>query len=168
MIVSMDYKNYTKKLVLPRGTDTPTSLQYENLTARPLTREDLHADMEAVNSSLDIIRNTRGGLWPSEAVSEEFDLLDLAWHEREFRDGSSFAYAIYDNTNNYIGCFYLYGMGLRTPLTEELLDYQVDASWWVTTEAYQKGYYKKLQTALREWLNKDFGFTKVHYSNKEM
>ena len=29
-------------------------------------------------------------------------------------------------------CCYLYPMGRRTPLTEELLTYDVDVSWWVT------------------------------------
>ena len=124
--------------------------------------------MEAVNSSLDLIRRTRGGLWPTEPVSEEFDLLDLAWHEREFRDGDSFAYVVYNNENTYVGCFYLYGMGQRTTLTEDLLNYQVDASWWVDTKAYKNGYYQKLQTALGVWLPDQFGFTDIYYSNKEM
>jgi len=59
-------------------------------------------------------------------------------------------------------------MGHRTALEENLLKYQVDASWWVTSDAYQKGYYKKLQTALDGWLSNEFGFTQIYYSNKEM
>ena len=163
----MDYKNYVKKIEVPAGFSAPTQLFCENLVAKPLSRDDLDADMAAVNSSLEIIRKTRGGAWPSEPVTVEFDSLDLAWHEREFRDGSSFAYVIYDDSKQYIGCFYLYGMGHRTELDDELIKYQVDASWWVSSDAYNKGYYRKVQTALHGWLENDFGFSSVYFSNLE-
>lgn len=163
----MNYKNYVKKLILPLNGNAPSKLEYDDLIAVPLTRNDLQADMKAVNSSLQVIRKTRGGSWPSEAVSEEFDLLDLAWHEREFRDHDSFAYVVYSGKGEYVGCFYLYGIGLRTELTPTLADFEVDASWWVTTEAYQSGYYVKLQDALNNWLVNEFKFTKIYYSNLE-
>lgn len=165
----MSYTGFIKRFTLPSGYRPPRELAYEDLKARPLTRSDLKADMEAVNSSLELIRKTRGGSWPEEAVSEDFDLLDLAWHEREFRDSDSFAYVVYDTSDTYIGCFYLYPMGHRTELTEELLQYDVDASWWVTAAAYEQGYYEKLYTALKQWLDSDkFPFDKVYYSNTEL
>lgn len=163
----MNLGDYIKKLKLPEGFSAPTELTYEDTIARPLTREDLKADLDGVNSSIEIIRRTRGGSWPEEQITEDFDLLDLAWHEREFRDNESFAYVIYDKSQKYIGCFYLYPMGMRTTLTEELLDYDVDANWWVTAEAYENGYYKKLQTALAVWLKDEFPFKNIYYSNKE-
>ncbi len=163
IITLMNYEELTKKF----SFQLPSELEYEDLRAKTLTRADLKADMEGVNSSLEIIRKTRGGSWPSEPVNEDFDLLDLAWHEREFRDGTSFAYVIYNDKCDYIGCFYLYPMGVRTELTEELMDYDVDASWWVTTEAYKHGYYKKLYKALRQWLS-EFPIESVYYSNKEI
>jgi len=163
----MNPKVFIKKFQFPSDYKVPSKLRFEDLTAKTLTRSDLKADMDAVNSSLETIRKTRGGSWPEEAVSEEFDFLDLAWHEREFRDGTSFAYVVYDNGENYIGCFYLYPMGHRTELTEELLVYDMDASWWVTADAYEKGYYEKLHKALQEWLSK-FPVNKIYYSNKEL
>jgi len=162
-----NYSEYIKKFRLPEDFSAPTRLEFEELVAEPLSRKDVQADMEAVNSSLEIIRKTRGGSWPVEAVTEEFNFLDLAWHEREFRDGDSFAYAVRSSSGEYIGCFYLYPMGLRTELTEELLSYDVDASWWVTTESYEQGYYIKLFSALQQWL-KEFPFSNVYYSNKEI
>lgn len=163
----MDYKKLKAKLVLPDDFQAPEELKFDDLIAKPLTRDDLQADIEGVNSSLEIIRKTRGGSWPEEAVSEEFDFLDLAWHEREFRDATSFAYIIYDTDGTHIGCFYLYPMGERTELTEALLAYDINASWWVTQEAYDKDYYKKLQTALAGWLKDEFPFDNIYYSNKE-
>jgi hypothetical protein len=68
----------------------------------------------------------------------------------------------------YIGCFYLYPLGIRTELREDLLQYDVDASWWVSAEAYDKGYYDKLYSALKQWLAESSPFKEVYYSNKEI
>ncbi len=165
--VTMNYSTFIKKLTFPASFTAPTELTFEDLTAKTLTREDLKADMDAVNSSLELIRNTRGGSWPQEAVTEEFDFLDLAWHEREFRDGTSFAYAVYSDSGEYLGCLYLYPMGVRTPLTERLEKYEIDVSWWVTAKAYESGYYEKLHFAIKEWI-KLFPVNSVYYSNKEI
>lgn len=160
---AIDYSGLQKKF----NFKAPARLSYQDLRAKPLTRSDLKEDVEGVNSSLELIRTTRGGSWPSEAVSKDFDLLDLAWHEREFRDGISFAYVVYDDQGTYIGCFYLYPIGVRTELTEELMKYDIDASWWVTDAAYKNGYYEKLYEAMQKWLN-DFPVKKIYYSNKEI
>lgn len=159
--------NLLKKLSVPDGFAPPLKLSYEDIIATPLTRADLKEDLVAVNSSLDIIRKTRGGSWPKEELSEEFDLLDLAWHEREFRDKTSFAYVIHLTSGEYVGCFYLYPIGERTEFNDKTKDYDVDASWWVTQTMYDAGYYKKSQTALNEWLKNDFPFVSVYYSNRE-
>jgi hypothetical protein len=59
-------------------------------------------------------------------------------------------------------------MGRRTPLTEKLLDYDVDVSWWVTPDAYDRGFYVKLYIALRRWAVDAFPFKKAYYSNREI
>lgn len=165
--MALDYKSFVKKFVFPEEFSAPTILTLDDLTAKPLTRADLKADMDAVNSSLEVIRKTRGGSWPEEAVSEKDNFLDLAWHEREFKERSSFAYAVYDSNSNYVACFYLYPMGFRTELTDELMGCDMDASWWVTAAAYEQGYYPKLYKALQQWL-REFPVKKVYYSNKEI
>ncbi len=154
--------------MLPVGVATPLKLIYEDFYAIPLTRQDLDADLEGVNSSIETIQKTRGGSWPSQQLDKDSDFLDLAWHEREFRDGDSFAYVVYSDDDEYLGCFYLYGIGLRTPLNEKTINYEVDASWWVTTDAFDNGFYKKIYEALKKWLADDFKFTKIYYSNKEI
>lgn len=164
----MNLPDFVKIISLPTGVVAPKRLTFEDLVARPLTRQDIKDDLEGVNSSIEIIRKTRGGSWPSGQISEEEDLLDLAWHEHEFLHNSSFAYVIYNTDGQYIGCFYLYGMGIRSDLTEKLANYDIDASWWVTTTAYEKGYYQKLYKSLQLWLGNDFAFKKIHYSNKEI
>ncbi len=90
------------------------------------------------------------------------------WHEQEFREGTSFAYVVRDAGGAYLGCCYLYPMGRRTELTEDMLRHDVDVSWWVTTEAYERGVYEKLYEALRVWVADKFPFDEPYFSNSEV
>jgi hypothetical protein len=92
----MEYRVFIKKLDVPPGLVVPERLIYEDFVARALSRADLHNDLRGINASLEIIRRTRGGTWPAGAITEEFNFVDLVWHEAEFRAGSSYAYAVYD------------------------------------------------------------------------
>ncbi len=164
----MDYAKFIKKLELPAGFTAPTRLSYEDLTVTALGREHLADDVQGINASIELIQRTRGGEWPTEPVSVEFNFVDLVWHELEFREGSSFAYAVYDVAPRYLGCCYLYPMGRRTQLSGELVDHDVDVSWWVTPDAYERGHYDKLYRALRHWLAEAFPFQSPYYSNAEI
>lgn len=164
----MDHHLLIRRLDLPDGWVAPTRLEYGDLRARALTRDDLADDVRGINASLDLIRRTRGGDWPTEPVTEDFDYVDLVWHECEFREGYSFAYAVYDTAGRYLGCCYLYPMGRRTPLTAELLLHDVDVSWWVTPDAYRNGSYVDLHRALRHWVGTAFPFSAPYYSNAEI
>ena len=161
----MDYAHLTKRLALPAGAAAPVRLVYDDLVATAISRSDLADDVRGINASLALIRQTRGGNWPTGPVSEDYNYVDLVWHELEFREASSFTYVVRDTAGAYLGCSYLYPMGSRTPLTAELITYDVDVSWWVTTDAYDAGYYTKLHDGLRHWLATDFPFWKPYYSN---
>jgi hypothetical protein len=164
----VDYTSLIKKLSLPPGFTAPTRLTHEDIVARVLTRDDLADDVRGINAGIELIHATRGGGWPTGPVSEEFDFVDLVWHEQEFREGTSFSYAVYDADGRYLGCCYLYPMGRRTELSEELLRHDVDVSWWVTPDAYERGYYEKLYRALGDWVAEQFPFESPHYSNIEV
>jgi hypothetical protein len=164
----MDYTHFIRRLEVPAGYAPPVTLTYQGVTARAISRADLVADVQGINASIDIIRRTRGGDWPSGPVSEEFNFVDLVWHELEFRERYSFAYAVYDAGNRYVGCCYFYPMGRRTPLDEALAQHDVDVSWWVTPDAYQRGDYARLYTALRHWIADAFPFKNPYFSNREI
>jgi hypothetical protein len=164
----VEYRGLVKSLDLPSGYVAPTELAFEDIRARAISRADLRDDVRGINSSIEIIQRTRGGGWPTEAVSEEFNYVDLVWHELEFREGYSFTYAVYDVEGRYLGCCYLYPVGRRAELTEDLLRYDVDVSWWVTPDAYERGYYAKLYAALRYWVSDGFPFAMAYYSNIEL
>jgi hypothetical protein len=164
----VDYARFIKKLALPDGFSAPVRLAHDDVVATALTRADLLDDVRGINASIDLIERTRGGGWPTEAVTEEFNEVDLVWHELEFREGASFAYVLRRADGAYLGCCYLYPMGRRTELTEQLLGYDVDVSWWVTPRAYDDGYYGKVHDALRVWLATEFPFWRPYYSNREI
>jgi len=159
----MDYASLTRKL--PQCTAL-TRLTYEDLVATAITRDDLADDVRGINESLELIQRTRGGGWPTEPVTEEFNFVDVVWHELEFRDGYSFTYVVRDTEGGYVGCAYLYPMGRRTELTEALLRHDVDVSWWVTPEHYARGRYELLYRALGAWLEEQFPFTAPYFSNE--
>jgi hypothetical protein len=66
-----DPSGYAKTLALPAGFDAPRLLRYDDVTAHAITRDDLGADVRGINASLDRIRETRGGTWPTGPVTEE-------------------------------------------------------------------------------------------------
>ena len=164
----MDYAQFIKKLPVPPDFAAPEALAYEDVVARAMSPADLHDDVRGINASLDLILRTRGGGWPTEPVTEDYNYVDLVWHELEFRENKSFAYTVYDTGGDYLGCCYLSPMGRRTALSEELLHHDVDVSWWVTPDAYGQGYYEKLYRALRRWVVEQFPFSEPHYSNLEI
>lgn len=164
----MNYTGLIKQLPVAVGFQAPRELRYEDIVARALTREDLADDVRGINASIELIQRTRGGDWPTGPVTEEEDFVDLVWHECEFRENYSFSYAVYDAAGGYLGCCYLYPVGRRTPLSAKLAECDVDVSWWVTPDAYDRGYYPKLYGALGRWLAEEFPFDRVHYSNAEV
>ena len=167
-MTSVDLSQFIKRFRLPEEYAAPTELAYEDIVIRAITRDDLDDDVRGINASMQLIRRTRGGQWPSEPVTPEYNYVDLVWHELEFRDGDSFTYVVRRDDGTYLGCAYLYPMGRRRPLSEELVPYDVDVSWWVTPEAYERGDYAKLYRALRQWLAEAFPFEAPFYSNAEI
>jgi hypothetical protein len=161
-------KQFIKKLELPPGIDPPERLRYEDIEAIALSRADLEEDVRGINESVELIQRTRGGGWPEGPVETDFNFVDLVWHEQEFRERSSFSYVVRHEDGRYLGCCYLYPMGLRTELTDALTTYDVDVSWWVTQRAYEVGYYEKLYLALREWIESAFPGWRAYYSNVEI
>jgi hypothetical protein len=164
----MDLTGLVKSLALPPGFAPPRELAHDDMRATVLSRVDLDDDVRAINENVDLIARTRGGGWPTGPVTAEEDYQDLVWHELEFRDGYSYSYTVRHEDGRYLGCCYLYPVGRRVALTEELLRHDVDVSWWVTGEGYEQGYYEKLHAALARWVVTDYPFRDPYWSNREV
>ena len=72
----------------------------------PLAPDCVDEDYEAVLATAPLLDGIFGG-WP-EGLTREANLIDLAWHEREFTARRSFSWILRDDGATYIGCFYLF------------------------------------------------------------
>lgn len=112
-------------------------------TLKALTVADLERDFAAVMESAAEIRAANpGSTWP-EGLTSHDDLLDLAWHQREFESRRSFAFVIENAAGDYLGCLYVYPSLAG--------DRAADVVWWwrtgmpVTREVFP--------AVIRDWLS---------------
>lgn len=52
-------------------------LAHQDIRAEAITRHHLTDDVRGINPSIELIRRTRGGDWPSEPVTEDFNYIDV-------------------------------------------------------------------------------------------
>jgi hypothetical protein len=109
-----DPSGYAKTLALPAGFDAPRLLRYDDVTAHAITRDDLAANVRGINASLDLIRETRGGTWPTGPVSEEEEGLRRPGRARVRVPGRHVIHVLRRGRGGgYIGCAYLLPSGAQ-------------------------------------------------------
>jgi len=141
----------------------PERLVTPLFVCRKLCFADAEIDYRAVMSSIEVIQKTRGGDWPTPDLSLEDNRIDLAWHQREFENKSSFAFIVLTpDEKTSLGCFYFYQPGFRDADSRKG---DVDVSFWVTQEAYDAGLYEVLYKTIREWLESSWPFSQPIYTN---
>jgi len=115
------------------------------LTLRALLINDLDRDYAAVmESAADIRAANPGSNWP-DGLTREQNLIDLAWHQREFEARRSFAWVIEDAAGDYLGCLYVY-----PSIAGEAA---ADVVWWWRSGKAQPD--AAFRTALQQWLASD-------------
>lgn len=110
---------------------------------RVLTVEDVERDFSAVMESAADIRSANpGSNWP-QGLTKQDNLLDLAWHQREFESRRSFTWVIEDSGGTYLGCLYVYPSLAG--------DRSADVAWWWRTGVRaEKRVFRDL---LSDWLS---------------
>ena len=88
------------------GIDLPRECDLGGFRLTPLSPDHVEEDYAAVMSSADVLRGLFDD-WP-DGLTLEDDLIDLAWHEREFTTRRSFAWIIRDGEGSYLGCAYVF------------------------------------------------------------
>jgi RimJ/RimL family protein N-acetyltransferase len=156
-------------MIIPINVDNKKieeRIVFEKFIVEKLSPKCLDEDFEAVIENEELIKETRGnaGDWPNpDTLSKEENLLDLAWHQREFEYNLSFAFLIRDLEGKYMGCIYLYPMGFRSSPPNKN-EFEVDFSFWLTKDFYNQGFYEVVRSEFTKYLQ-DIGFTKIYYSN---
>ncbi len=108
----------------------------------PLSPEFVDEDLAAVMASADLMDGIFGD-WPS-GLTREANLVDLAWHEREFTARRSFSWIVRDDDRTYIGCFYLFPeLGTRG---------QANAVFWLCDLPQRAAVAQNLKQVLTDWL----------------
>jgi hypothetical protein len=140
---------------VPPEFQVPLRLDGDGFHLRMLTVNDLVKDYDAVMSSAARLKGLMrpGSTWP-DGLTLEDDLIDLGWHQREFRLRRSFCYTMMSPDESVcLGCCYIY--------PSEKSDFDAKVFWWVRTSALAGGFDERLGTAFRGWLRDCWPFKRV-------
>lgn len=105
----------------------PTVYRLGDITLRALSVNDLDRDFSAIMASAAEIKAAHPGTnWP-DGLTKDKNLIDLAWHQREFEARRSFAWVLENATGDYLGCLYVYPSIAG--------EQSADVAWWWRTGA---------------------------------
>jgi hypothetical protein len=128
---------------------------------RPLTIHHVIKDYDAVMTSQSHLWQRFGEVWhwPAADLTLEQDLIDLAWHQKEFQTNSSFAYSVLNvDLSRVLGCVYIY------PANTAEVDAEV---WfWARQSELQNNLEQNLEKFILDWLAKSWPFDLVLLNNK--
>lgn len=120
----------------------PRDFPLGDVRLTPLSPDQVDEDLDAVQATAHLMEGIFGD-WP-DGLTRAANLIDLAWHDREFTARRSFAWIVRDADDTYIGCFYLYPeIGARG---------QVTAILWLCDIADRTATARKIKAALTDWL----------------
>jgi hypothetical protein len=153
--------SYWQQLV-PADFQVSPRLEAPGFHLRMLTVHDLVKDYDAVMSSETRLRGTMNpeSTWPAGLTLEE-DLVDLGWHQCEFRLRRSFAYTVMSADESVcLGCCYIY--------PSDKPGFDAKAFWWVRTSALADGLDNRLGVAFRGWLRDRWPFKRVAFPGRDV
>lgn len=135
---------------LPGNYPVPMTLMLGRFRLVPLTPGWNEEDYQAVMASRDMLRNLfrQRDSWPADNHSRVRNREDLAWHEAEFRQRRSFAWAVLDEQYRYLGCAYLYPSRIPAAGAEAFFWVRRDDPRWHSLEV---GLQRLLVDWFRHW-----------------
>lgn len=150
--------------LVPPAFTVPDRLDTERFSLRMLTIHDLVKDYEAVMSSAQHLKATYslvyGRAWP-EGLTLEDNLIDLAWHQREFTIRRSFAYAVTaPDEKAYLGCVYI------NPTLK--LRYEAMVMLWVRASQLDTGLEDELFSVTKRWIAEAWPFKRVAFPGRDI
>jgi hypothetical protein len=139
--------------LVPEGFVVPARLEHERFRLRMLTVDDVVKDFDAICDRVD----HKGAPQPPFVSTLAGNLVDLGWHQKEFQLRRSFAYTIVaPDESRVLGCAYIY--------PSETHDARV---WmWVRRDAWEDGVDPLVESALRDWLEREWPFDAVDWGER--
>lgn len=151
-----------KRELVPADFQVPNGLDGGSYHLRMLSMDDVDKDFEAVMASRDRIRGLLdpNSTWPDGLTRRE-DMVDLAWHEREFTIRHSFAFtAMAKDESQCVGCVYIF--------PSQVPGYDAAAFYWVR-EGHDAGARDAdLGARFRSWLASDWPFKFVAFPGRDI
>ncbi len=126
-----------------------------------LSIDDVEKDYEAVTAST---RRLKGLLepessWP-EGLTQKEDLIDLAWHQREFTLRHSFAYTMMAaDESRCLGCCYFFPTNTS--------EFDAAAFYWVREGEGADARDREFGDHLKRWLGEVWPFGRVAFPGRE-
>ena len=146
---------------LPPEFTVPAVVETERFRLRSITIHDAFKDYDAVMSSREHLWNRFGATWgwPAADLSIEQNIVDLAWHQKEFQLRSSFDYAVMSlDERRLLGCLYV------DPPHEPGTD--ADVWFWARQSELSSGLEDRLGGFVVSWLASAWPFRKVTLNGK--
>ncbi|MFE6871328.1 BTAD domain-containing putative transcriptional regulator [Kitasatospora sp. NPDC057692] len=140
---------------VPHRFEVPERLEGRGFLLRPITIRDLAQDHALVTSAQVQLRQQFGQAWnwPPPDLTEEQDLVQLAWHQHEFTRRTSFALAVVTpGDGRLLGCVHLDPPGDPR--------HEADLFFW-TGERPGSALDRDLSTALDHWLTTRWPWQRV-------
>jgi hypothetical protein len=137
---------YSPKL-FPELSTVPRGFTNGEIIVEPLSINHAIIDFEAVSISKERLyeKYKPDSKWPLNITLHD-NIVDLGWHEKEFRDGSSFSYTITNiSRSKCYGCIYIY------PIRGEKI-----LSFWLREDGVCPITEKTFRTILTEWLTSEW------------
>lgn len=141
--------------------DVPERLEGPGWHLRMLSVDDLDRDFEAVIDSAERLRGLFGpeSSWP-DGVTKDEDLIDLAWHQREFTIRHSFAYTVMAaDESRCLGCVYVFPSARR--------GYDAQVFYWVRSGPDADARDHELGRRVRDWIAARWPFGAVAYPGRD-
>jgi hypothetical protein len=142
--------------LVPDDFDVPQQLLHASFRLQPLGVEHNDRDYAAWTTSIDHIKATPGFVgaeWPH-TMSLDDNRDDLAQHADDFARRRGFTYTALDETNDVIGCVYIY------PGRTDAFDARVTS--WVRAD--RAALDRVLYQAVTQWLANRWPFVRIDYA----
>jgi hypothetical protein len=141
---------------LPRQFQVPAVVETARFRMRSITIHDVFKDYDAVMSSREHLWARFGAIWgwPREDMTIEQNIVDLGWHQKEFKLRSSFDYAVMSlDERRLLGCVYV------DPPDQDDVDAEI--WYWARQSELASGLEAELSSFLQGWLANEWPFRTI-------
>ncbi len=149
-----------KQPLVPAGFHVPERLDGNGFHLRMLSIDDVDKDFEAVIESADRLKGLLDpqSPWP-QALTKKEDMIDLAWHQREFTLRYSFAYTVMSSgEHKCLGCVYIF--------PSKAASFEAAVFYWVREGDNADAFDKELGNLILQWIIEFWPFKAVAFPGR--